>query len=473
MKHAQGILLATESLDLATESLRRRAHRAPLFGAPSCRAPSFAASSCFALAMGLLALFFSPAASAADKAVSPPQTSTAPKSSSYTTKSVDGVIVTTEVILDEATLAKHNNVSRNRHGDPPRPENSEAAGSSDIGSKNVSRNRQEKDPRPENRSTAKGSETGSKTATLLLLHTNDIHDIVAAPAKGPGGMAYLSGYIHGLKAKRPDVVALNAGDLLEKGDRMCIASKGEVSYRAFGATGHDVTIPGNHDFVYGLDKLLTNAQLSGVPMICAGIYDEKTNKPLFPETFEKKFGNVRVGVIGATIDNVVRRNNRNANAPTYKQLTGAGASTELAEHINRLAKELEPRVDLTVLVVHNGLWMGKKLANAAPMIDVVITGHTNEVTPEPVKSNTGAIVLAVGRAGKWVGTMDMVVDLEGKRIAKYTYQMTPMDHAQVKPDEKLAAQIGQWDKQWADVPLPPRPKRGTAGKTPATAAPKQ
>ncbi|MCX7015024.1 MAG: metallophosphoesterase, partial [Candidatus Sumerlaeota bacterium] len=292
------------------------------------------------------------------------------------------------------------------------------------------------------------------TGTLLVLHTNDIHDIIKPQADNPlGGMAYISGYVHQMRQKRPDTLMLDAGDLMQKGDTLGPASKGEAPYRALGAIGCDCTVPGNHDFAYGVDAFRNNIQLAGLNAICAGMVYEKTQKPLFPETLEKQVGSLKIGMIGGT-----------ANTSTPSDKNGKiikFAQPELGKRVNELAQEMEPRVDLTIMILHNGTQAGLAIAKAAPAVDVVVCGHTNEVTEKPLKAESGALIVEVGRAGLWVGSLDMVVDRDEKKIGKYTYEMIPTDHKKIQPDEQLAQQIDEWEKKWCpevQAPIAEAPK---------------
>ncbi|MCX7014293.1 MAG: metallophosphoesterase, partial [Candidatus Sumerlaeota bacterium] len=247
-----------------------------------------------------------------------------------------------------------------------------------------------------------------KTGTLLVLHTNDIHDIIKDPAGNTlGGMAYLAGYDESVRAKRPDTLILNAGDMLQKGDKMSVVSKGEAAYLALGAIGCDCTVPGNHDFFYGMDALRRNAKVSGVPMICASVVYEDTGEPAFPETLIKQVGDVKVGLIGATVP----RGGIVENGRKIRTMD----MTEAGKRVGELARKMDPEVDLTIVVYHAGLGPGLTVAGMAPTVDVVVCGHANEVTEKPEKAKTGALVVEVGRAGQWVGSLDMVVDKTQKK----------------------------------------------------------
>ena len=50
------------------------------------------------------------------------------------------------------------------------------------------------------------------TASLLLLHVNDIHSHLLPDDKGIGGLARIGGYVEQVRSERNDVLFLDAGD---------------------------------------------------------------------------------------------------------------------------------------------------------------------------------------------------------------------------------------------------------------------
>ena len=41
------------------------------------------------------------------------------------------------------------------------------------------------------------------------------------------------------------------------------------------------------------------------------------------------------------------------------------------------------------------------------------------------------------------------MDRDQKKIAKYTFELIPMDHGKIKPDAKVAGLIDDLDKKWS------------------------
>jgi hypothetical protein len=95
------------------------------------------------------------------------------------------------------------------------------------------------------------------------------------------------------------------------------------------------------------------------------------------------------------------------------------------------------------------------MAHAAPAIGVVVCGHTNEITEAPLKTDTGALIVTVGRAGQWVGHLDLVVDRDLKKVARYTFELIPMDHRKITPDPQVAQLIAELDARWPETAAVP------------------
>ena len=133
------------------------------------------------------------------------------------------------------------------------------------------------------------------TDTVLVLYTNDIHDHVRPGPNGRGGMPYVSGYAKQVRATRPDVLLLDAGDVVSKGDWVAYATKGEITYEALGRAGYAAVAPGNHDFDYGLPQLLRYASISGLPLLCANAAQSDGSPLSLPKSRIVDVDDVKVG----------------------------------------------------------------------------------------------------------------------------------------------------------------------------------
>ncbi len=98
----------------------------------------------------------------------------------------------------------------------------------------------------------------AETGTVLILHTNDMHDHVRPGYDGVGGVPYVAGYIESVKAERKDAIVLDAGDVMEKGDMLSFETESGVMYEAMGKIGYTAATVGNHD----LDLLAARMKLA-------------------------------------------------------------------------------------------------------------------------------------------------------------------------------------------------------------------
>ncbi len=156
------------------------------------------------------------------------------------------------------------------------------------------------------------------------------------------------------------------------------------------AWGTDATAVGNHEFDYGLPRLLDHIERADFPFLSANILDEDTGET--PDWLEAttvlRVNGVRVGVIGATVK-------------TTPELVSAGATEGLefvdeAERIEAESRRLRRAgVKVQVVVIHEGAVAGANRIDGQPAapwegpiigimnalqdttIDLVVAGHTH------------------------------------------------------------------------------------------------
>lgn len=93
------------------------------------------------------------------------------------------------------------------------------------------------------------------TASLWILHTNDIHDHLRPGYDGVGGLPFVSGYIRDVKESMTNVMVLDAGDVAEKGDLFARKTGSEIVFKALSRIGYHAWTPGNHDHDFGIEAL--------------------------------------------------------------------------------------------------------------------------------------------------------------------------------------------------------------------------
>ena len=271
------------------------------------------------------------------------------------------------------------------------------------------------------------------TRSLLVLHTNDIHDHVRADYDGVGGLPFISGFVRSVREKRDDILMMDAGDAAEKGDLVARRTDSDLTFRAMARVGYDVWTPGNHDHDFGIDALYRFTELAEMDIVCINLLKEEGSME-FPASVVYDVNGIRVGVIGA-----IRP--RNVLSLDLE---------ETAHAMGEEARRLKPETDVIFGLVHINVDNSIKIARAAPDIDVIISGHSHQKTPEPVVvPETGALIMQAGNYAKFVGWLELQVDVVNRELASYEYRLVEMNHREIAPDLEMMEWVRQQEIELA------------------------
>ncbi len=275
------------------------------------------------------------------------------------------------------------------------------------------------------------------TETVLLLHTNDFHDHIRESPSHCGGLPYVSGYIQSVKSKRSDVLLLDGGDVLNKGDFVSHVTKGSVMYSAMKRIGYDVGVPGNHDFTYGLDNLYSNMAVAGFPIVCANAVSTSDRPLKLPKSVVVEVDGISVGVIGATTTS-------GGVSEPWRVLSLEETGQVLAAE----AERLEPQVQLTVVLIHRGSNDCRALAKAAPGVDVFVAAHTHEALQQPiVVDESDTLIVEAGSNANYVGRLELTIDVESEDIVAHRGELVRLDHDTTPCDESMASWIREVEQK--------------------------
>ncbi len=265
--------------------------------------------------------------------------------------------------------------------------------------------------------------------TLLILHTNDIHDHVRPDYDGVGGLPFIAGFVNEVRSQRNDVIVLDAGDVAEKGDLVARITGSDLTFEALSRIGYDAWAPGNHDHDFGIDALYRFAQLAGTDILCINLIKED-GTPEFDPSNIYDINGLRVGVIGA----IAPRNEPHLNLE------------ETALAMAREAERLKPDTDVILAVVHISARNSAYISNIAPDIDVFISGHSHEELHDAIiVPQTGALIVQAGSYANFVGWLELILDTGTGRILSYDYKLVEMDHLKIRPDLEMIEWVRQME----------------------------
>jgi 2',3'-cyclic-nucleotide 2'-phosphodiesterase (5'-nucleotidase family) len=269
---------------------------------------------------------------------------------------------------------------------------------------------------------AKGqNETTSGEKSLLILHTNDIHDHLRPDYSGTGGLPFVSGYIRKVRSERSDVLVLDAGDVAEKGELVARKTNSEFTFEMMKRVGYNAWTPGNHDYDFGMEALHRFTLLAGMDIVCINLFRED-GRLEFPASVIYKINELSIGVIGA----IDPRDRLSLNLE------------ETAIAIRDEAAKLSAETDLIIGLMHITNRDASYIAKIASDLDIIIAGHSHQETHQPiVVPETGVIILQAGDYARMVGSLDLRMNAETGKIQSYEYELIEMDHLSIAPDLEM------------------------------------
>jgi 5'-nucleotidase/UDP-sugar diphosphatase len=264
----------------------------------------------------------------------------------------------------------------------------------------------------------------AQKSRLTILHTNDTHSHLFpyGPLDSWGGIARASSLIKALKARRPNVLAVNSGDVFV-GTFEFNKYLGYPELKIMEGL-YDVMCLGNHEFDLGLEPLLgvLSGQLAGgqpvvLPILCANV--NLDGMPLL-KNFVKPYmvmdvGDLRVGLVG-----VVTTDPLNYSPEILAVLSDPYEAAGKAAFDLRYSEQ----ADVVVCLSHLGKTADVMGLSLVPGIDIIIGGHSHDALFEPLLVN-GKIIVQAGEYGHYVG--ELMVEVDGGQVKLLRQKLHPVD----------------------------------------------
>ncbi|MEE9912149.1 MAG: bifunctional metallophosphatase/5'-nucleotidase [Deltaproteobacteria bacterium] len=282
---------------------------------------------------------------------------------------------------------------------------------------------------------------------LTIVHTNDMHshfqgfspEIDYQPYgvnadKTTGGWSRVATVIRNTKKERTHpVLVLDAGDFT-MGSLFHMLNREEAfELRLLKAMGYDAVTLGNHEFDLkpaGLAAALKTAKAKdGMPRIVLSnvIFDRKqpvlsSLEDTFAEAGVKPYiilnrSGMKIGIFGLLGKDA-------AEVSPFAKPLAFRDPVETARDIVAVLRNQE-KVDIVICLSHGGLRDNAQksediiLAQKAPGIDVIISGHTHTKLDKPISAH-GTIIVQAWCYGKQVGILDIAYDHGKVTLKNYT-----------------------------------------------------
>ena len=297
--------------------------------------------------------------------------------------------------------------------------------------------------------TAGNQEDGDAVQEVIIYHTNDTHGYLSGDGEEIVGIALAAG----LKESTPNSILVDAGDATQ-GLPLASLTKGADVIELMNLAGYDLMTPGNHEFDFGTETFLSNAQKADFPVLAANIY--RNGSPLLKDVQEDSSGchavleqnGVRIGFFGLTTADTAS----STNPAGIKDLEFRDEIETAKTEINHLEEE---GADVIVAMCHMGNMdascTSADLADAMTgeyqdKIDIIIDGHSHTVENE---ETNGILIVQTGSGMAGIGKLTLGV--RGDEISASEELLGPADLADIVPDAAVAERLKQIESSQSDL----------------------
>ena len=245
-----------------------------------------------------------------------------------------------------------------------------------------------------------------------------------------GGLDRIATVLKRIRAERGDrTLFLDGGDTWQ-GSYTALQTKGQDMVDAMNLLQPDA-MTGHWEFTYGTDRVKEIVDGLPFPFLGGNIFDAEWDEPAFDayKLFEK--GGVKIAVIGQAFPYTPIANPR----WMIPEWSFGVREEEVAKNV---AAARADGAQLVVMLSHNGFDVDRALAGRVPGIDVILTGHTHDALPEPVKVGK-TLLIASGSHGKFVSRLDL--DVQGGEVKDYRHRLIPIFSDVIAPDAEVAKAV--------------------------------
>src|SRR5215472_14046793 len=259
-----------------------------------------------------------------------------------------------------------------------------------------------------------------------------------------GGYAHLATLVQRVREQRAGrTLLLDGGDTIQ-GSATALWSRGEDMVRVSNQLGVEVFTP-HWEFVYGLDRvkeLFGDREQKGMfagDFVAHNVAELNwAERPFRPYTI-RDVGGARVGVIGQAFPYTPVSHPRRFVPDLTFGIQEDG--------VHALVNELRDakKVDLVVLLSHNGVAVDLKLAGRVHGLDDILGGHTHDALPQPILEGK-TLVVNSGAHGKFLSRLDL--DVRSGAVTAYRYKLIPVLSTHVPEDPDMARLIREIRAPW-------------------------
>ncbi len=279
---------------------------------------------------------------------------------------------------------------------------------------------------------------------VVILHTNDTHCGIEENM----GYAGLVWYENQMKKETPYVTLVDAGDAIQ-GAPVGTLSEGEYLVQIMNKAGYDFAVPGNHEFDYGMEKLLGLSARLDCGYSACNFVNLPSKTTVFAPYRIMEYDDIQVAFVGAATPESITKS-----TPAYFQdqfgryrfgfsedETGEALYDQVQSAVDQARGE---GADYVILVGHLGdngtteRWSSKSVIANTTGIDAAIDGHSHEVCVEQVPNENGEMVVLTQTGTKFANIGKLTITTDGQIQASHVSAVTDAEGNPAKDAEMEA-----------------------------------
>lgn len=220
------------------------------------------------------------------------------------------------------------------------------------------------------------------------------------------------------------------------------------------------SVYGNHEFDHGSQNAKDLQEQAKFPILAANIFYKDSGKPFCDPYKIIEVNGIKIGIIGIL-------GKRAAEQTIFRENFEDIEFREQIPVIQKYVDEIEPKVDLVVVLGHEGqaAKQGLKVdtvnveekfatdvevANKVKGIDVLISGHAHLPIETPyVAQETGTLLVSTRGLGVEVGYLNL--NIEDGKVVKHTGHLEHIYDGKIKLDTKVAERVDYWNNEIAQI----------------------
>lgn len=266
-----------------------------------------------------------------------------------------------------------------------------------------------------------------------------------------GGYAHIATLVKRIRAERPGrTLLLDGGDTIQ-GSATSLWTQGRDMVEVMNALGVEV-LAAHWEFTFGIDKMkeyFGDLEKKGVfkgDFVAHNVKDVTWDEPVFKPWTIREIGGVRIGIIGQAFPYTPVSHPRHF----VPDLTFGIQEDNVQKRIDELRDQ--EKVDLVVLLSHNGFAVDMRLASRVKRLDVILGGHTHDAIPVALEVGS-TLVIQSGAHGKYLSRLDL--DVRDRRVRGWRYKLFPVLSQYLPADAEMAKLIkdirAPHDKKMSEV----------------------